>query len=133
MDEVAEAIDFDPARIGDIHYEDGRIVFNFPAQPCYARSNGERPSLIPLYRCQIVLSAAKMSHLADELPAEFNEFEVNFPGGSRGFFLPIGFDETGPVQISFGCNGSKNITAIGARIQLVVCEQTDVLELWPGA
>lgn len=140
---AAAVIDLEAATLSAVVQRPEYVAACFDALPCYGWQTGEKPELLPLFRCEIRVWDGQIERLDVALPYEMNDdehlpegveaigWELRSHLGIRHCFLPAGFAEDGPVRLVFGPYDSPTIVITGSRVSLEIGEQVDTFECWP--
>ncbi|MBB6092364.1 hypothetical protein HNQ60_001210 [Povalibacter uvarum] len=128
MESVGDVVDLDPAVVRAIQEREGYVALIFSQQPAYSRAVGNNPRLVPLYDCEIHVEGARIELLQVELPYETTEWEIEYNGGSRSYFLPTQFAAAGPVRLKLGPSDEPRIVVSGSSVRLHLGEQVGTFE-----
>lgn len=139
-------IDFQPAEISGIELQGSELVIAFPGQPLYDERTHAR-GFVSFYRCELGLADGRLlSEDSPSLALHVDNLWVEYRNKGRGFHLPLGFHEDGPVEVRIGFaieqSGAFEWRPLvaGSNITLRVFEKVEDVpfvqmasDVWPSA
>lgn len=91
-------IDFVPATIAAVEERGQTTVLVFPSQPLISRELGA-DDVVPFHRVELIVAGGRTTHEQLLLPLAIENLFVDFSGGGRASFLPVGFEASGRVKV----------------------------------
>jgi hypothetical protein len=112
-------IDLEPAVLAAVEQLSDDVVLVFPSQPSY----NAQQTAVPYFTCKMRISKGVIERNDAVLPLETDEWRVEYLGGSRQCFLPIGFEAAGPVRVTFLQRDVPKLIVAGDRFEFIVGAQ----------
>jgi hypothetical protein len=114
-------IDLEPAVLTAIEQRLNKVVLVFPRQPSYSTQQTH----VPYFACEMRVRGGVIERNDAVLPLQTDEWRVEYLGGSRRCFLPMGFEAQGPVRVTFWQQDIPRLVVAGDRFEFIVGAQVE--------
>ena len=125
-------IDLEPATISEIVKRGEHVVIVLPGQVAYGEEKEERPTSLPLMHCELLLRDGIMGSELPSFPFAAETISLEYEGGSRRLFVPLGFRANGPARVYAELESDYVLLAEGSSIELHIVRESGRIEVTYG-